>query len=334
MNKILSIAFLCCIVINSAYAKKVKFMVNMTGQVLSPMGIHVMGDFQAIAGLGADWSPNTATMTKDITDTNLYYLVVDIPAKNKYEYKYVNGDQSYEVEIVPEKAQVGYNFVDNRWFFLDSLANDTTILPAVVFNESSPVGKTLMRFVVDMTLQTVSPNGVHVAGNFQGWNTNNNILYSFVAGVYETIIYENAGSTYEYKFYNGNTGASAETVPNACATNNNRAISLTTDSIITKVCFASCNTCFPTAVNNFNNNDIISVYPNPAQDLMNIQLATNYRETYSLQIKDLTGRTIKTIHQINDAIYQLSVKDLAPAFYLLQIKSNTGNTYTQKIKVQ
>ncbi|MBK8686726.1 MAG: hypothetical protein IPN26_18025 [Bacteroidetes bacterium] len=36
----------------NVFAKKVKFSVNMSGQTLSPNGIHVWGDFQTIIGQG------------------------------------------------------------------------------------------------------------------------------------------------------------------------------------------------------------------------------------------------------------------------------------------
>ncbi|GBL35607.1 hypothetical protein EMGBS15_12020 [Filimonas sp.] len=129
------------------FAKKVTFTVDMTGQTTkSALGIHVMGDFQAAAGFGADWTPNTCLMMQDAVDTNLYHFTVDVPAFLKYEYKYINGDQSYEVEVIPLESQVGYNFDDNRWIFIDSLSADTTKLPSLVFGANAPLGLNMIRF--------------------------------------------------------------------------------------------------------------------------------------------------------------------------------------------
>ena len=76
-------------VISFAHAKKVKFAVNMTGQTISTYGVHVAGDFQTIAGFtGGDWASNTTLMTQE-ADTNIYSIVVDIPAFSKYEYKFL-----------------------------------------------------------------------------------------------------------------------------------------------------------------------------------------------------------------------------------------------------
>jgi alpha-amylase len=91
-------------------AKKVRFAVDMTGQTVSTTGVHVAGDFQEEAGFsGGDWQPNTTTMINE-PGLEIYSVVVDIPAFTKYEYKFLNGDQWYDVEFVPVESRVGYNF--------------------------------------------------------------------------------------------------------------------------------------------------------------------------------------------------------------------------------
>ena len=80
------------------FAKKVKFAVDMTGQVISPNGVHISGDFQTEAGYPTDWDAEATTLTKE-GSTNIYSVTVNIPAFRKYEYKYVNGDKFYEVEF-------------------------------------------------------------------------------------------------------------------------------------------------------------------------------------------------------------------------------------------
>lgn len=71
-----------------------------------------------------------------------------------------------------------------------------------------------VKFSVDMTGQTVSNNGVHVAGGFQSWKPGNTAMtqegstniYSVVADVTEN-------SVVEFKFINGNDWPQAESVP-------------------------------------------------------------------------------------------------------------------------
>ncbi|MCX6294938.1 MAG: hypothetical protein NTX97_02540 [Bacteroidetes bacterium] len=190
MKKIIIISVL--LTINSfAFAKKVKFSVDMTGLLKSSLGMHISGDFQTLAGFaGGDWMPNTTPLAQEASDTNIYTIVVDIPAFRKYEYKFVNGDQFYEAEFVPIESRVGYNFDDNRWIYIDSLANDTTSIGAIRFSQNAPKGYHLLRLLVDLRNEaSIDPAGTHVAGSFQGWSPINNIMYKLNDTIEELIVY-------------------------------------------------------------------------------------------------------------------------------------------------
>ncbi|GBL35606.1 hypothetical protein EMGBS15_12010 [Filimonas sp.] len=114
--------------------------------------------------------------------------------------------------------------------------------------------------MVDLTCQPYNSNGVHVAGTFQGNDPSTDRMYSFGNNVFEIISYMVAGS-YTYKFYNGNTGIDAETVPSGCATSGERPINLTNDIVLSNVCFSSCGTCYPTLVNDPIFNSSVNIYP-------------------------------------------------------------------------
>ena len=129
-KKIVILSLLFCA--NMGFAKRVKFAVDMTGQTISPNGVHISGDFQTEAGFPTDWDSESTVMNKE-TGSDIYSVTVNIPAFRKYEYKYVNGDKFYEVEFVPEKSRVGYDFSDSRWIYIDSLSDDVTLLPKLLF---------------------------------------------------------------------------------------------------------------------------------------------------------------------------------------------------------
>jgi type IX secretion system substrate protein len=291
MKKIL-FSLLVLAVYTTAFAKKVKFSVDMTGQVLSPNGIHVTGDFQAVAGFpGGDWQSNTTTLTQEGA-TNIYSIIVDIPAFTKYEYRYVNGDQSYEVEFVPVESRVGYNFDDNRWLWVDSLANDTTDIGAIVFNTNAPAGLTLVRFLVDMqNVPSISPAGIHVAGNFQGWDPSEIMLYSFGSDVYEIIAYMPLG-TYEYKFYNGNTSGTMENIPALCSVNTNREIVVAADIVLPTVCFSGCSLCVPTSISENKKETSWSLFPNPTSNFAILKFNDD-SPVHSVFVTDVTGRLVQ-----------------------------------------
>jgi hypothetical protein len=129
-----------------SFAKKIKFSVDMDTITPNVNGIHITGDFQDEAGYPADWDPATTELIKESPSSTIYSIVLDLPAFNKYEFKFVNGIFSYEMEFVPVESRVLYNFLDNRWVYLDSLSNDTQIVKPVIYSSNAPAGKTFITF--------------------------------------------------------------------------------------------------------------------------------------------------------------------------------------------
>lgn len=228
---------------SSLLARVVKFSVDMTGQEISPNGVHVTGDFQKLAGFtGGDWMPNTTPLTRQ-GESAIYSTLFSIPAFRYYEYRFVNGDQFYETEFVPVESRIGYEFNDNRWIYVDSLANDTLDIGAILFGCNAPAGKFLVRFNLNAQLiANVHPDGIRVAGSFNGWNPELMRLVSFDGQHWEGITYL-SGGTYEYRFSNGSTSAGLEAVPSSCAANGNRQIIVSDHTVINPICFGACVDC-------------------------------------------------------------------------------------------
>jgi hypothetical protein len=304
------------------HAKKVKFAVDMSGQVINPTGIHVSGDFQTIAGFpGGDWQPNTTSLTNE-AGTDIYSIIVDIPAFAKYEYKFLNGDQFYETEFVPVESRVGYNFNDNRWIWVDSLANDTTFVGALLFAGNAPAGLTLVRFMVDMQFQpAVDPAGIHVAGIHQGWDPAKTMMYSFGGGVYEIINYVTLGS-YEFKYYNGNISGTEEMVPATCASNTNRSLTVVKDTILEAVCFGSCSVCSISGIAWNTAPADFKLYPNPAVNETILEFNGNAAPE-SIELRNVLGKTIRTVRSFNGNKVILEKNNLESGIYFLVIKSGT-----------
>lgn len=318
MKKLLLIAVL--FISTAAYSKKVKFAVDMTGQTINVTGIHVAGDFQTLAGFpGGDWASNTTTLTQEGT-TDIYSIVVDIPAFAKYEYKFINGDQFYEAEFVPEYSRVGYNFNDNRWLYVDSLADDTTFVGAILFGGNAPAGQILLRTLVDVSsIMPVSTAGVHVAGTFQGWDPASTTMYSFGSNVYEVISYAVAG-TYEYKFFNGNTINDAEVIPGPCTVNSSRSIVLVADTILPTMCYGSCSICVAAVAEA--NPSTFSVFPNPSDN----QTCISFRENgvRQVRISDINGKLKRSYNAVSGNRIIVSRDDLNSGLYIIQVSDGSS----------
>lgn len=295
MKKYLILLLLVAIT-GMASAKKVKFSVDMTGQTVNTTGVHVSGDFQDEAGFeGGDWQSNTALMTNE-PGTQLYSVVVDIPAFAKYEYKFINGDQWYEVEFVPLESRVGYDYNDNRWVYIDSLYNDTTQIAPVMFSGNAPSGFNLVRVKVDMgQVENIDPAGVHVAQDEQLGTESSVIMYSFIENTYEQILYAPIWTDYAqciYVFINGNTPGGYEVVPPECSADGYRNIVTDRDTVIETVCFGKCTECDPQGLPAVTNPGTAKIYPNPMKDRATLVFNDNATE-HHVVITDLTGNSIR-----------------------------------------
>jgi alpha-amylase len=333
MNRYL-IFIILMLAVNSLNAKKVRFAVDMTGQTINTTGVHVSGDFQEEAGYdGGDWQSNTTEMTSE-TGNNIYSVIVDIPAFQKYEYKFINGDQWYEVEFVPLESRVGYDFNDNRWVYVDSLYNDTTLIAPVLFSGNAPAGFYLLRLKVDMGLQNViDPAGVHVALDFQDFDTHSTILYSFTDDIYEQIVYTEMWTDIAqcyYRFVNGDNEAGLEIVPADCSFDGNRFIETSKDSVIETVCFSACINCdlLGTIENSVQSGPLL--YPNPCRDITVLEF-NDPQNSHNVCITDIFGNSVRCYNNLSLKSFDIHRDGLPAGIYFVKIES--GNHWLATLRL-
>lgn len=318
----------------SASARMVKFQVNMNALLVDTSGVHITGDFQDEAGFVADWDPGTTGMTQDPSNPDIYSVVVDIPAFRVYEFKFVNGIFGYQQEFVPLESRVNYNFIDNRWIYVDSLANDTFVIPAVRFAGNAPAGKSLLRFYVDMSNETVSANGLHVATAMNGWSTIDARLYSYDGSVWEYIAYVDSGMSVarEFKFVNGNSGANYEALAGWCANSNgNREVIAPRDTMLPAICYTFCAACSTVGVEEISGTEM-SVSPNPANDKTDVIFANN--EPRIISVVDQLGREVTNIRTQGENRVALPVEEYAAGIYFVRAMSESGRVVVQKMVVE
>lgn len=69
------------------------------------------------------------------------------------------------------------------------------------------------------------------------------------------------------------------------------------------------------------------IAPNPASDVISIQLGSALAKVKSVEIFDISGRMVYNSSMVSETI---SVKDFATGTYVLSLKTNDGKTFTQK----
>jgi hypothetical protein len=213
----------------------VTLRVNMQDETVSPDGVHVAGSFQG-------WNPATSEMTTLFG--NVYEYVVSANSGDHLLFKFINGNDWPYAESVPaacgeDDGYGGYN----RYFDVPAV---DTILTAVCFGSCLPcvVPQVNVTFQVDMSNETVSADGVHVAGSFNDWDTDSTQMLPVGNDIYAVTLQLDEGGYYEYKFLNGNVWGTDETVPAGCANGFNRFLTVpAADTVLTAVCFSSCDPC-------------------------------------------------------------------------------------------
>lgn len=105
----------------------------------------------------------------------------------------------------------------------------------------------LVTFQVDMSQMVISPNGVHLAGSFQGWDPSTYAMTDIGGGIFAMTLDLPPGN-YEFKFINGNVWGTDESVPAACGLINglgvyDRTLNITADISLPAYCFGQCAAC-------------------------------------------------------------------------------------------
>jgi 1,4-alpha-glucan branching enzyme len=218
---------------------EITFQVDMSNETVSADGVHVAGSFQE-----PPWQPGATLMT--LAGNNVYQVTVAMEAGGYYEYKFINGNDWGFDETVPPPCANGMN----RYLIVPPVP---TTLEAVCFGSCYPCGPPpidiQVTFRVDMSEQTLSPDGVHIAGGFQGWLPGATPMADAGNNIYTYTATMSSGSYNEFKYINGTTWEESENVPEACGVNNNRYITLPqNDTILALVCYASCDPCGPPPV--------------------------------------------------------------------------------------
>lgn len=90
-----------------------------------------------------------------------------------------------------------------------------------------------------------------------------------------------------------------------------------------------------TAVNDYAGVSDLSVFPNPASDVLNVNFLTTNAENVSLQIVDMSGKMIENRnYQHIGGLFEetLNVNDLAKGIYFLKIQTEQGTTMQKFIR--
>jgi hypothetical protein len=333
LKKIIVFTLIIIFSLTFAHAKYVRFAVNMKGAGMANANdAYMTSTFQNEIGLGSDLTHGFLHLLQSSADTNIYYATYNLPAFQMFEYQFEMGIAGYDIENIPLESQSPTN--GYRWLYVDSTSNDTLQLPAVFYNGNNSNADTMYRFRVNMSNETISLNGVHIAGDFQGSNPATSRMYSFGNGIYDYMAWLTPGAMVHYKFYNGNATSSTETVPPACAMGGKRMIgTVLSAQKLPIVCFSSCTNCIPASTINYEHFNTISVSPNPMFHATTISFNDNAK-SHLVSIVNMCGSVVKKFDAVQTNNLQISKENLAVGCYFLQILNDQNERTILKLIIE
>jgi hypothetical protein len=178
-------------------------------------------------------------------------------------------------------------------------------------------------FQVDMNLSDSLSGTPYLRGSWNWGATGDMMSDDDEDGIYEVTI-PIGGTTHEYIFAvdtdeDGEWDVMEENDPNESCTNGNdqytnRVLTVPNDdATLGVVCLGSCFPCPPTGLYDFTN-PIVNLYPNPANEIVNIKATGNIN---NLEIRDVVGRVVYT-SKINQRSLTINTSNFSNNIYFVR----------------
>ncbi len=233
-----------CVIDTNTVVSTLTVLVDMSNETIDSAGVHVAGTFQG-------WDETASPMFE--IGEGLYAFTTVVDSGSTHQYKFINGNVWENAEMVSGACGVddglgGYNRVAT----VDAInvITEEVCFGSCLFCMYAPdIPQVNLTLLVDMSEESISENGVHIAGSFQNWNPMDDPMFEIQENIFAYSTLVDSGSIHQYKFINGNAWADAEMVPAECGLDDgggilNREIVMGGEDLIVQApCFANCFAC-------------------------------------------------------------------------------------------
>lgn len=222
----------------------VTFRVDMVGRTVADSGVYIAGSFQG-------WNPSGNRMS--LVSGSIWQYTDTFTVGTVVQYKFINGNQWSGGEQLPANC---FNGGDRAF----TVPSQSVVLPAVMFAscDTFMLATVPVTFRVNMNGLNVRPQGVHIAGSFQGWVAGATPMLrdSVQPDIWTYTTSLPVGDSIEWKFINGNSWGFVDTttqtfvdfsenVPLACRASggpNRFAVVPNSATVLPAFLFGSCDT--------------------------------------------------------------------------------------------
>ncbi|MDV7188464.1 T9SS type A sorting domain-containing protein [Lutibacter sp. TH_r2] len=322
-NYVLSFLLVSLFMTLQVYSQvNVTFKVDMSSETVSADGVHIVGTVNG-------WNTSSTQLTQEGA-TGIYSVTVLLDT-GWHRFKYLNGSSwgTEEQANYPCATSSG-----DRFLYINNSGLDVD-LELVPFNgcNSEGTGFSIM-FNVDMTSEsTISGDGVHITGWFNDWNTSNLSLPDVNGAIHSATLRfptpENYPIDFEYKYLNGNTWGTDETLNDSCSsvTGSNRLVTVSTSGESLYDVFNGCNYSLSVDENNFMKYSIVYI-KEIGLKIKDIKYSNTGK--LNVDIYNISGRLInsKTYANINEEI--ISMGAFKTGVYIARISDETNRVQNYK----
>ena len=300
----------------------VTLKVDMSGQTIDAEGVHVVGSINS-------WNTLATPLTQE-GETNIYSATIQLNT-GWHEYKFLNGnawgkEESAGYPCAPSNG--------NRFLYINDSGTDV-VLESVPFNGCNAEGTGFsLTLNVDMASETVSENGVKIAGWFNGWNGDNFITPDIDGSIYSATLRLPSPSDYpivfEYKYVNGSEWETpSANCPTVIETNRVHALSSSGQSVDNV--FNACNSTLSTRDSFLTD---IKIFQDKNQEL--IIRSFNNHENLNIQMFDMLGKKVlsKNLLRLTDNDSSINLKSIDSGLFILKITDNGNRVYSKKILIK
>ncbi|MCB0570889.1 MAG: T9SS type A sorting domain-containing protein [Phaeodactylibacter sp.] len=206
---------------------------------------------------------------------------------------------------------------------------------------------TTVTFNVDMAKVaewgSVSPDGVHIAGSFQGWDPAATLMTDNGDGTWSYTTQMAPGTEVQYKYLNGNAwGTDEVNITADCGVDGgsgsfNRALTVGMDDISTPFyCFDFCVTCDLVATGEEALKTGVKVFPNPVKGLLNVSVELpEAAENLNIRMVNALGQVVyqQYFGRLQNDNIEINVANMPAGAYMIQVADGKAQ-FTQSVVVQ
>lgn len=305
----------------------VTIKVDMTGQTVSPDGVHVAGNING-------WCTDCTPLTQEGT-TDIYSGTVQLD-QGWYQYKFLNGNAWGNEE------QAGYPCAPsngNRFLYINDSGVAVT-LEAVPFNGCNPSGTGFeVTFNVDMSSEGTVPAGVvHMAGWHTDWGPDILALPDVDGDIHSATLRLPTPSDYPIEFqykYLSAPGWGNEETPgpeDSCnsVTGTDRIVTVTNSGDNLYDVFNGCT--YNLSTEAFTQNDVKFVYDKTNRNVELIFENPSF-EISKVQVFDMNGRDVKRINKPeNNTNSLINFQGINNGVYIIRLESQ-NSSITKKMVI-